>query len=31
MLDSMEIKPPKYITIPNAEKDLTSSPISNVI
>lgn len=31
MLDSMEIKPPKYITIPNVEKDLTSSPISNVI
>ena len=31
MLDGMEIKPSKYITIPNAEKDLTSAPISNKI
>ena len=31
MLDGMEVKPSKQITIPNVEKDLTSTPISNKI
>lgn len=31
MLDSMEIKPDKYITIPDANSDLTSQPLSNKI
>ena len=31
MLDGMEVQPSKYITIPNIEKDLTSTPISNKI
>jgi len=31
MLDNMETKPDKYITIPDINSDLTSSPISNKI